>query len=160
MIPTDISQTKPLQAMLQNISLSLKTNKLSRSCGRVTQVVGTIIRASAPGAKIGELCMLGDRYSANQLPAEVVGFLEDEALLTPLGELTGVSSGTEVRPTGRSHRVTVGPALIGRVLDGLGAPIDGQGPLVGVTTYPVYAPPPNPMHRQLITRPLALGCEP
>lgn len=145
------------QTVLQNISTTLKTNRLSRSCGRVTQVVGTIIRASAPGAKIGELCMLGDRYSSHQLPAEVVGFSEDAALLTPLGELTGVSSGTEVMPTGRTHRVTVGPALIGRVLDGLGKPIDGKGPLIGETTYPVYAAPPNPMHRQLITRPLTLG---
>ncbi len=157
MNPTSNPPSASLTTMLNGFGTALRTSKLTRRCGRVTQVVGTIIRATAPGAKIGELCMLGDRFSPTQLPAEVVGFLDDSALLTPLGELTGVSSGTEVTPTGRTHRVTVGPGLIGRVLDGLGYPIDGKGPLAGETTYPVYAPPPNPMHRQLISRPLTMG---
>ena len=144
-------------SLLQRFSVAIETNKLSRRCGRVTQVVGTIIKAIAPGARVGELCLLGDRFSPWQLPAEVVGFSDDAALLTPLGELTGVSSGTEVTPTGRTHRVSVGPALVGRVLDGLGYPMDGKGPIDAETTYPVYAAPPNPMHRKLITRPLSLG---
>ncbi|MDR2441949.1 MAG: type III secretion system ATPase SctN [Deltaproteobacteria bacterium] len=125
--------------------------------GRVEQVVGTIIRAMAPGVKVGEICLLKNPWDGWSLKAEVVGFLKDAALLTPLGELQGISPETEVLPTGRIHSVPVGDSLLGRVIDGLGEPADGAGPLEPQDHYPVYADPPPPMTRKLIERPLPLG---
>jgi type III secretion protein N (ATPase) len=125
--------------------------------GRVVQVVGTIIRAVAPGVRVGEICLLRNPHSAWELKAEVVGFVKDMALLTPLGDLQGIAPETEVIPTGKIHSVPVGEQLLGRVLDGLGVPIDGGAPLSVKKFYPVYADPPNPMTRKLIARPLPLG---
>lgn len=89
--------------------------------------------------------------------AEVVGFAKNLVLLTPLGELEGISSSTEVTPTGEVHRVPVGPAMLGRVLDGLGNPSDGKGPIEIEEYYAVTADPPNAMTRQLISTPIHLG---
>ncbi|HCJ11686.1 MAG: EscN/YscN/HrcN family type III secretion system ATPase [Verrucomicrobia bacterium GWF2_51_19] len=127
--------------------------------GRVLQVVGTIIKAFVPGVKIGELCSLKNPYEKFELLAEVVGFEQQAALLTPLGDLMGISSATEVIPTGKVHTVPVGPKLLGRVLDGLGRPLDEdvKGPLEPKGYYPVYAPPPNAMKRTIIAKPISLG---
>ena len=126
--------------------------------GRVTNVVGTIIRAIVPGAQIGELCYL-DSIGAPLLLAEVVGFQENEALLTPMGDMLGVSTSTEVITTGKSHHISVGPHLLGRVLDGMGNPIDGLSEEFpsDLPLYPVYADAPSPMTRRMISEPLSLG---
>ncbi len=125
--------------------------------GRVEQVVGTIIRAVMPGVKVGELCILRNPWDSWELKAEVVGFVENTALLTPLGELQGISPETEVIPTGKVHTVPVGEGLLGRVIDGLGNPIDGRGALSVKDFYPAYANAPNPMERKKIHQPLSLG---
>lgn len=127
--------------------------------GRVTQVTGTIIKAVIPSVSIGEVCLLKNPGQAFEMQAEVVGFARDAALLTPIGDMYGISNGTEVIPTGRSHRVPVGRSLLGRVLDGLGRPMDREtrGPLVAEHFYPVFAEAPDPLTRSLIDRPLSLG---
>ncbi|GHU00991.1 EscN/YscN/HrcN family type III secretion system ATPase [Betaproteobacteria bacterium] len=125
--------------------------------GRVVQVVGTIIRAVVPGVRVGEICVLRNPRSNWALKAEVVGFIKNVALLTPLGDLQGIAPDTEVIPTGKVHSVPVGKDLLGRVLDGLGVPIDGGPPLMPSGFYPVYADAPNPMTRKLIQRPMPLG---
>jgi ATP synthase in type III secretion protein N len=127
--------------------------------GRVTQVIGTIIKAVVPSVTIGELCLLKSPGNAPEMHAEVVGFSRDAALLTPIGDMYGISNATEVMPTGRSHMVPVGYALLGRVLDGLGRPIDRdtRGPLVTDSFYPVFAESPDPLKRRLIDEPLSLG---
>lgn len=125
--------------------------------GRVIQVVGTIIRAYAPGARIGELCALRNPWEEKQVLAEVVGFAKQLALLTPIGELEGISSTTEVIPTGKSHRVPVGSGMLGRVLDGLGNPSDGKGAFEIEEYYPTMTDPPDAMSRMLITTPISLG---
>jgi len=126
--------------------------------GRVVQVVGTIIKAVVPGVKVGELCVLcNPAMEGWQLLAEVVGFSNEAALLTPLGEMMGVSSATEVIPTGKEHSVPVGEHLLGRVIDGIGRPLDGLGDIESGVHYPVYAPPPNPMTRKMIEKPISLG---
>lgn len=124
--------------------------------GRVLQVLGTIIKASVPGAKVGEVCRLVNKDDKKELMAEIVGFNQQEALLTPMGEMTGLSNDTLVIPTGESYRVQVGDHLLGRVLDGLGRPFDGE-PIEGGSFYPVYASPPNPLTRNIINQPLPLG---
>ncbi|MBO4312448.1 MAG: type III secretion system ATPase SctN [Desulfovibrionaceae bacterium] len=125
--------------------------------GRVEQVIGTIIRAVVPGVKIGELCILKNPWENFTLKAEVVGFVRNVALLSPLGSCQGVSPATEVIPTGKILSVPVGEELLGRVLDGLGQPIDGGPALRTRRSYPVFAEAPNPMTRKIISRPLTLG---
>lgn len=125
--------------------------------GRVEQVVGTIIRAVVPGVKVGELCILRNPWEDFSLKAEVVGFVRNVALLSPLGSCQGVSPATEVIPTGEILSVPVGEELLGRVLDGLGQPIDGGPALKTRHHYPVFAEAPNPMTRKIISRPLTLG---
>ncbi|MDR2436366.1 MAG: type III secretion system ATPase SctN [Puniceicoccales bacterium] len=127
--------------------------------GKVLQVVGTIIKAVVPGVKIGELCSLKNPWEDTELLAEVVGFSKQSALLTPLGEMRGLSPSTEVIPSGKVHMVPVGDSLLGRVVDGLGRPLDSDknGPLNTTDFYPVYNDPPNAMLRNPIDKPLALG---
>ena len=125
--------------------------------GRVDQVVGTIIRAVVPGVKVGELCILKNPWEEFELKAKVVGFLKNVALLSPIGSCQGVSPATEVIPTGEILSVPVGPELLGRVVNGMGEPIDGGPELRCRTHYPIYAPAPNPMTRMIISKPLTLG---
>ncbi|MEJ5301182.1 MAG: type III secretion system ATPase SctN [Thermodesulforhabdaceae bacterium] len=127
--------------------------------GRVVEIIGTIIKAIVPEVKIGEICLLRDPGSGKEVQAEVVGFAKQMALLTPLGDIYGLSPHTEVIVTGRAMMVPVGPSLLGRVLDGSGRPVDVdlRGPLTPETFYPVYADPPNPLARKIISEPLPLG---
>ncbi|MEE4379305.1 MAG: type III secretion system ATPase SctN [Candidatus Competibacteraceae bacterium] len=126
--------------------------------GRVIQVTGTVIKATVPQARIGELCMLHSPGALIPLLAEVIGFEHQVALLTAMGDMAGVSAGTAVETTGMTHQVPVGPELRGRVLDGLGQPLDTREPkLTAAETYPVYADPPAPLSRRMIDTPLALG---
>ncbi len=127
--------------------------------GRVIQVVGTIIKAAVPGVKVGEICILRNPWEDFEVQAEVVGFTRDAALLTALGTMTGISAQTDVIPTRRVHMVPVGETLLGRVVDGLGRPLDAdvKGPIRPEAYYPVYADPPSPLKRKIISRPISLG---
>ena len=125
--------------------------------GRVTQLIGLLIRASVPGARVGELCLIRSAHRARELRAEVVGFRGSEVILMPLGDIHDVSMGAEVISTGSSLTVRVGDQLLGRVLDGLGEPVDGKEPIEGAQEYPVLARPPDPLRRQRVTKPLATG---
>ena len=141
------------------MGLAIQDTPMLTLRGRVTQVVGTIIRAVVPSVRVGEVCLLRTPGDDFEMQAEVVGFARDAALLTPLGDMHGISSATEVVPTGRTHMVPVGEGLLGRVLDGLGRPLDvaTHGPLEVEQHYPVIADAPDPLKRRLIERPLALG---
>ena len=99
-----------------------------RVAGRVTELVGLVLRATAPGARAGELVIV-ERTRGNPLRAEVVGFHGEQVILLPLGTAEGVGPDSVVRPTGRPFSIRCGPSLLGRVIDGLGDPIDGRGPL-------------------------------
>lgn len=127
--------------------------------GRVVQASGTIIKAVVADVKIGELCILKTPFNSSQLIAEVVGFSENTALLTPIGDIAGVHQDTRVFPTGKVLQVPVGKTLLGRVLDGMGHPIDikEKGPLQPEGYYPVQADPPSPLKRKIISNPLPLG---
>ncbi|MCG0237970.1 MAG: FliI/YscN family ATPase [Firmicutes bacterium] len=142
--------------------------------GQVTGVVGLTIQARGPRARVGDLCWLGPPGSAvppgplwrpalareGEVPGlwgEVVGFREGLTLLMPLGDPAGLAPGWEVRSLGRPLEVPVGPGLLGRVLDGLGRPIDGKGPVPAEAYYPVTQSPPHPLARQRIRTPLSVG---
>ena len=139
------------------IGSTINDTSTMRSRGRVTQVLGTIIKAVTPQAEVGELCQLVTPHHDQVLLAEVIGFHGREALLTPIGTMMGISDATEVIPTGRSHHVSVGHGMLGRILDGMGNPIDNKGALEAESSYPIYGAAPNPMTRRIISEPLPLG---
>ena len=124
--------------------------------GSVLKVTGTLIRASVPSARIGELCALQNPDSEETVMAETVGFDGREAILSPIGKMTGISNATQITLTGEVQRVAVGPQLLGKVLDGLGVPI-GEAPIKTRTYYPVLAQPPDPMTRKVIAQPVTTG---
>ncbi len=125
--------------------------------GRVTRVVGLVIEAVGLDVALGELCRILSPGHHGGVLAEVVGFHERGVLLMPLGELEGVHPGSAVAPLGRSIGVEVGPGLLGRVLDGLGRPMDGKGDPGPTVRVPLVADPPNPLVRRPIREPLATG---
>ncbi len=125
--------------------------------GRVTELIGLLIRAAVPGARVGELCLIHSPHRARVLRAEVVGFRGSEVILMPLGDVSDVAMGAEVVPTGTSLTIRVGEGLLGRVLDGLGEPIDGQGVIEDAVDKIVSARPPDPMKRQRVTKQLKTG---
>jgi ATP synthase in type III secretion protein N len=115
-----------------------------------------VIEATGIQAHIGELCELVTPGEPPLL-AEVIGFAHQGAILTPLGATTGLSSLTEVVPTGRGLDCPVGAPLLGRVLDALGAPLDGLGPLAAHARMPVHRDPTPPLERRPIDRPMPTG---
>ena len=125
--------------------------------GRVTELIGLLIRAAVPGARVGELCLIHSPHRAKVLRAEVVGFRGSEVILMPLGDVSDVAMGAEVVPTGTSLTIRVGENLLGRVLDGLGEPLDGKGAIEDAVEKIVAARPPDPMKRQRVTKQLKTG---
>ena len=127
-----------------------------RATGRVTNVVGLVVEAQGPVSCLGTVC---DIYTpdSHTIAAEVSGFKDNKVLLMPLEEIRGIGPGCRVIARQQNAVVPVGPGLLGRVVDGLGNPIDGKGPIVSETEYPIYAPSLNPLRRRRINRPLDLG---
>jgi flagellum-specific ATP synthase len=125
--------------------------------GRVTRVVGLVLEATGLEVGLGSLCRITSHSRDRSVLAEVVGFHERGVLLMPLGELDGLHPGSSVQPLGRTFGVDVGPGLLGRVLNGLGHPIDGKGKVDVIERVPLAAEPPNPLERETIDRPLETG---
>lgn len=125
-----------------------------KTYGKVMQVVGLIIEGRGLACSIGEVCDIETREGP--LEVEVVGFKSDRLLMMPLGEMRGIQPGSRIISKGRRTFVTAGPALLGRILDGLGNPIDGLGRLEG-ESYPIYAAPINPLQRGRIKTPIDIG---
>lgn len=128
-----------------------------RTIGKVAQVVGVVVESNGPQVSIGELCYIVTSRTRPPVPAEVVGFRDNRALLMPLGTVERIANGNEVIGTGKSRTVPVSMDLLGRVLDGLGQPIDSKGPVGYDAEYPVFCTPPHPLTRQPITEPLCFG---
>jgi len=124
--------------------------------GKVTQVVGLVIEGFCPETAVGSVCEVKSEGHP-PIPAEVVGFRDNKTLLMPLGELRGVGLGSVISVRREKAALGVGPALLGRVIDGLGEPIDDKGPIEVADEYPIYALPVNPMKRRPIRKPLNLG---
>ncbi|MGY0215963.1 type III secretion system ATPase SctN [Endozoicomonadaceae bacterium StTr2] len=152
--------SQALNYLTEALETAVTTSRLVDIRGRVTEVQGMIIKAAVPGAKIGELCELVTPGETEVSYAEVVGFQQHDAILSPLGEMMGVSSNTEVIPTGKVHHIGVGDHLLGQVLDGMGNPINPDlfpHDVEPDAFYPVYAPCPDPMTRKIIDSPMPLG---
>ncbi len=135
----------------------LENLELTTVHGRITEIVGMLIRAIIPQVKMGEVCLI--KREGDPLMAEVVGFTKDEVFLSPLGEMKGIGPSSEVIPMRMSMQIKVGPQLLGRILDGMGNPLDEdtKGPLNLEESYPVINSPPDPLKRKVIKEPLSVG---
>jgi flagellum-specific ATP synthase len=123
--------------------------------GRVSQIIGLTIKARGPRISLGELCTVTTE-TGQELIMEVVGFEEEYNILMPLGETTALAPGCQVKALNSQFKVIVGPELLGRVINGLGDPIDGLGP-IGGESYPVNQLPPNPLEREQIDQAMPVG---
>ena len=125
--------------------------------GKVNQVVGLVIESDGPPVSVGELCTITNTGSGPPVLAEVVGFKQSKVLLMPLGLMEGISPGSKVTATDEAFTVKVGDSLLGRVLNGLGEPIDSKGPVWSTEKRSVISAPPDPLSRQRVTEPMGTG---
>ncbi|MEW9124917.1 MAG: flagellar protein export ATPase FliI [Thermotaleaceae bacterium] len=142
---------------LQKYHLALESINLIKYSGKVSQVIGLTIESIGPAVKVGELCHIYPLKGKKPIKAEVVGFKDKKVLLMPLGEMEGIGPGSKVVATDETLTVKVGDELLGRILDGLGTPIDGKGSLLLNKSYPVNNMPPDPLTRKKIEEILSLG---
>ncbi|MBC7542308.1 MAG: flagellar protein export ATPase FliI [Candidatus Sericytochromatia bacterium] len=128
-----------------------------RNAGRVSQVIGAVIESEGPSCHVGEYCTIYPTPNSPGIAAETVGFKEDKILLMCLGDISGIRPGSQVVATGEPQTMPVGDELLGRIVDGLGQPIDNLGPLRTRKRYPLDNNPPNPLTRRRITERLCFG---
>ena len=147
-----------LDVRLADIAARIERAEPRPEHGRVVRAIGTVIRAVMPNVAIGELCRLVDGRREILL-AEVIGLEGEEAVLAPIGDMRGLSTRVAVIPTGDVLRVPVGEAVLGRVLDGLGRPLDtaSRGALPTGPMRPVEMSAPDPLDRARVASVLPLG---
>ena len=146
-------QQNPNPILLQRLE---RINPISID-GRVSRAVGLTIEGTGPVSSIGQSCRIVTHDGDPGVEAEVIGFRDDRVLVMPLGEVRGIGPGSRLLFEDRNPSVGVSNSLLGRILDGMGRPIDGKGPLSSLETYPLYSPSLNPLQRQRIAQPLDLG---
>ena len=125
--------------------------------GKVSQIIGLVVEGHGPGASVGEVCDIIVKGNSRPILAEVVGFKRGKVLLMPLEHMRGIGPGCTIISRGKKADAKVGPKMLGRILNGLGNPMDGNGPLEYDKLYPLYADPINPLWRGRINKPLDLG---
>ncbi len=127
-----------------------------KKTGKVNRIIGLVIEGDGPSVSVGSLCTI---YPKNlmSIQAQVVGFQDKKILLMPLGDITGIEPGSIIESTEDSPTYRPSNALIGRVIDGNGLPIDGKGSISGGTEYPIMGRPINPLERQRLREPLDVG---
>jgi flagellum-specific ATP synthase len=125
--------------------------------GKVSEIIGLMVEGHGPAASIGEVCGIVPVNADDAVEAEVVGFKNGRVLLMPLQSIQGLGPGCKILSMGRKASIGVGKGLLGRVIDGLGNPIDNKGPIHFEDEYPIYAEPINPLDRGRIKEPMDLG---
>ena len=125
--------------------------------GRVVRTVGLLIESTGPRVSVGSMCTVIGESGTEPLPVQVVGFRDSIVLSVPLGDTVGVRAGDRIVARAGALSVGVGEAMLGRVIDALGRPLDGGPPIRATEHYPLYPPPLNPMARDPVTEPLATG---
>jgi flagellum-specific ATP synthase len=128
-----------------------------RASGNVTNVIGLVIEARGPVSRLGTVCDIYTKGEGHKITAEVLGFRDNHVLMMPLEEIRGIGPGCRVVARQQRAIIPVGPGLLGRVIDGLGNPIDDKGPIFVESEYPIYGAPINPLSRKRISQPLDLG---
>ena len=135
----------------------LKRVEPIKMVGTINRAVGLVIESQGPPVRVGDLCDIVGDSSSEFSTVEVIGFREKTVLSMPLGKLQGVKLGNKVVARNKPATVKVGPHLLGRILDGLGNPLDDLGPLNYEEEYPLHRDPENPMQRENIQEPLGTG---
>ncbi|WP_407680152.1 FliI/YscN family ATPase [Candidatus Chordibacter forsetii] len=125
--------------------------------GVVRRVTGLVIESEGPETSIGQVCSITSDRSTEKIEAQVIGFRENVVLLMALNSIHLIHPGCKVISRRNSNEVPFGPSLLGRIIDGMGRPIDGKGPLVAPSRDGFYADPPNPLSRSRIKEPFASG---
>ncbi|HHT92268.1 MAG TPA: flagellar protein export ATPase FliI [Clostridiaceae bacterium] len=149
--------------MTKVIDLSIVERKIKNSdlytyTGSVSEVTGLMIESEGPIAKMGEVCLIyPSEGDGKPIRTEVVGFSDNKLVLMPLGHVNGIAQGCTVVATNHTFRVPVAEELVGRILDGLGQPIDNNGPVTPTEYYGIDNDPPDPLMRERITKVLPLG---
>jgi flagellum-specific ATP synthase len=128
-----------------------------QASGKVTNVVGLVIEAQGPLSRLGTVCDIYTKGDSHKITAEVLGFKDNKVLMMPLQEIRGIGPGCPIVARQQRAVIPVGPGLLGRVIDGLGNPIDNKGPIPVESEYPIYGTPVNPLTRKRISKPLDLG---
>lgn len=147
-----------IEPNLKRFSQAIEESEPIKMSGKIVQVIGLVIESKGPNVSMGELCYIKSRFpGVEPIPAEVVGFRDGKVLLMPVGDMAGIGPGCEVVSAQKTLQVKVGPQLLGRVLDGLGNPMDGKGPILSKLEYPLQASPPDPLHRPRIHESLFVG---
>jgi len=147
----------PLSIDFEKYHKAVDRADLVRVIGKVVQVVGLLIEAQVGGVSVGDLCSIRIEKENRDAYGEVVGFRESRVLLMPLGSTSGISPGAQVVAAGKPLMARVGPDVLGRILGGLGEPIDGKGPLLGESERPLDANPPDPVKRPRVTEVMRTG---
>jgi FliI/YscN family ATPase len=124
--------------------------------GTVTRVVGLLVESSGPQARIGDVCEVR-RAHGGAVPVEIVGFRDGRLLSVPLGDTAGIQPGDRLVPRGIMPSMPAGDELLGRVIDGLGRPLDGKGPIRAAERAPLRPPSMNPLEREPVVAPIATG---
>ena len=151
--PAEPFVTNRIEGLLRRV----QDARVVRNQGRVIQLIGLVIESEGPLAAVGEICRIESARHDGFTLAEVVGFRNNHVLLMPLGEIHGIHPGSEVIALGTSLRVPVGESLKGRVIDGLGHPLDDLGPIQADDDINLNSPPPHPLKRQRIRQPFRTG---
>jgi len=140
------------------LTRAIKASRPLQISGRVNKVVGMLLESIGPKASIGDVCKLKDQLGNLIADTEIIGFKENNTILSMvLGEIEKIAPGMELVSTGKSLTISVGDGLLGRIIDGMGNPIDGKSGLVTREQRSLYAKPPNPLNRNKITEPLSTG---
>jgi flagellum-specific ATP synthase len=143
--------------MLKKYAELLKQTNPVKHSGTISKIAGLSVESIGPAVQIGEICYISSVDGKTSITAEVVGFKDKKVLLMPFSDLSGVGLGSTVESANHTLMVPVGMGLRGRILDGLGNPMDGKGPLQAEQYYPVENTPSNPLKRARINKPLPLG---
>jgi len=146
-----------LQPRIQQFHETLEAINPLRVYGKVSRVVGIVIEGIGPGSSVGSLCEIYPHGCKNPITAEVVGFQKSRVFLMPIGPINGIAPGSRIVALKTRPTVPVSTMMLGRVLDGMGNPIDDKGPLDCDCEYPLYVDPINPLKRAIITEPLDVG---
>ena len=149
--------TTTLPNRLEGLLSRVRETEVIRNHGRVVQLIGLVIESEGPLAAVGEICRIESSGNEGSTLAEVVGFRNHHVLLMPLGQLHGIHPGAEVIAMGTTLLVPVGDALKGRVIDGLGHPLDDLGPVDASDRVSLNMQPPHPLKRQRIEHSFRTG---
>ena len=157
MIANEQVESRKATSGVAKVRSRLSGSRLVQNRGRVTQMIGLVIESQGPMASVGEICRIESQVTGQGTEAEVVGFRDRKLLLMPLGDVQGICPGSEVIATGHSLRVPVGEELLGRVINGLGQPLDDLGEIPRQSVAELNLKTPHPLRRQRITEPFVTG---